>query len=69
MLEYLWLWLACFVNIVVYVCLALVVKGFLVVKNGRLSIAARKDRRYSRLVAGRGATGGKESGNIALQML
>ena len=43
-LEYIWLWLAALVDIVVYVFLALVVKGFIIVNRGRMRIATREER-------------------------
>lgn len=43
-LEYLWLWIAAFVDIIVYVFLALVVKGFIIVNGGKMRIATGDDR-------------------------
>jgi hypothetical protein len=61
------MWLACFVNIVVYVFLALVVKGIVVVEKGKLRFPARKDRVSARLAAHRG--GSREAGANAMQLL
>lgn len=43
-LEYIWLWIAAFVDIIVYVFLALVVKGFVIVNGGRMHIATGEER-------------------------
>jgi len=42
--EYLWLWIAAFVDIVLYVLLALVVKGFIVINGCKIRIPANEER-------------------------
>ncbi|KAI3622476.1 hypothetical protein WG66_015193 [Moniliophthora roreri] len=42
-LEYLWMWLAAFMNLVCYVLIALVLKGLLVVGEGRIRFRRRRN--------------------------
>jgi hypothetical protein len=67
-LEYFWLYLACFVNIVVYVFLFLVVKGVVVVQGGKIHIPPKKDRVAAQLASDRSKTF-KEAGDVAMQLL
>ena len=53
-LEYFWLWLAAFFNILIYVFLALVIKGIVVVENGRICLRRGYERTTSRFTSGIG---------------
>jgi len=66
-LEYFWLWLAAFGNIIIYASLFLVVKGIIVVRGSKIHLRGRKDRYYNRYATPRDE--GNKSSAIAMQML
>jgi hypothetical protein len=64
--EYLWLWLAAVVNMIVYGFLALVVVRIVVVEEGRIRISRSSEREGQWNLSNRGAS---DSGAVAMQLL
>ncbi|KII93804.1 hypothetical protein PLICRDRAFT_405927 [Plicaturopsis crispa FD-325 SS-3] len=65
-LEYLWMWLAAFFNIIIYIFLALVVRGFITVDGSKIRIPNKREREGKRLSS---SSIRRKGGVIALQML
>lgn len=70
-LQYLWMWVTAFVDILVYICLALVVKGFVTFSNGRIRINTGGERVPSNLPSGHGhdSEGGWDGTSVAFKLL
>jgi hypothetical protein len=66
-LEYLWLWLACFLNIILYVFLALVIKGVVIVENGRMRFRKSNEPRRAKFTSSRGDHA--DASAVAMRML
>lgn len=68
-LEYLWLYTAAFVDLMVYSILALVVKGFIVVDGCNMRITTREEWVHKKFVASSHGGTWRESKSIALGLL
>jgi len=66
-LEYLWLFVAAFANIIIYVFLALVIKGVIVVERFRVRFPTRDEQTMRSRVSDHRS--GSEQTNIGLQLL
>jgi len=53
-LEYFWLWMSAFLNIVIYIFLALIIKGVLVVENGKIRLLRNHERTTNHYASGIG---------------
>jgi hypothetical protein len=67
-LEYLWMWIAAFLNIVVYVFLALVLKRMIIIDGHRLRWL-RGEREGQRSSTNSDAEPRRDEGTIAFQLL
>ena len=45
-LEYFWMWMAAFMNILLYIPITLVLKGFMTVSGWRVKFLSRSERRH-----------------------
>ena len=68
-LEYLWMWIAALVVTVVYIFLALVVKGFVSVDGGRIRITIGQKRVHRDLTASHDGGAGRDGTSIAICLL
>jgi hypothetical protein len=68
-LEYLWMWIAALVVTVVYIVLALVVKGFVSVDGGRIRITIGQKRVHRDLTASHDGGAGRDGTSIAICLL
>jgi len=66
--EYLWLWVAAFVDIVLYVFLALVVKGFIVINGSTIRITTGEERVRQSLTSRR-SSGKDVTSTVAIGLL
>ena len=69
-LEYLWLWMTAFVDLIVYAFLALVVKGFIVVNGSSIHITTGEERVQKQFASSQQGSSGKDTGkSVALGLL
>jgi len=68
-LEYLWMWLAAFIDIFVYIFLALVVTGFVAANEGRIRINASRQPVSINLSSRRGTAMGTDRTIMAIKLL
>ncbi|KIM86585.1 hypothetical protein PILCRDRAFT_815818 [Piloderma croceum F 1598] len=68
-LEYLWLWIAAFVVLVVYASLALILKGFIVVKRGSIRFTTSEDRVKRQFTSSHSTSRRLDSNSVAMKLL
>jgi hypothetical protein len=68
-LEYLWLWIAAFVDLVVYASLALIFKGFIIVNRGSIRFTTSEDRVRRQFISSLSTSRRLDSNSAAMRML
>jgi hypothetical protein len=66
--QYLWLWIAAFVDTILYVFLALVVKGFVIIEGSKVRIATGEDR-VRQSSTSRSGSGKDVTSTVAISLL
>ena len=66
-LEYLWLWITAFVDLVVYASLALILKGFVIVNRGSIHFTTSEDRLQSQFTSTQSTSRRQDS--VAMRLL
>jgi hypothetical protein len=68
-LEYLWLWIAAFVDLIVYASLALILKGFVVVNKGSIHFTTSEERVQRQFMTSQSTTRRRDSNSVAMRLL
>ncbi|KIM75363.1 hypothetical protein PILCRDRAFT_827270 [Piloderma croceum F 1598] len=68
-LEYLWLWITAFVDLVVYASLALILKGFIIVNRGSIRFTTSEDRVQRQFTSSQSTSRRQDSNSVAMRLL
>lgn len=65
-LEYFWMWFTALLNIALYVPLALVLKGYIIIDGFKVRVPRRDERSHLNMT---NSNGMKDAGRLAMEML
>jgi len=68
-LQYIWLWIAAFVDVILYAFLALVVKGFIIVNGGSIRVTTGEERVHKCLTSQRSGGSRDATTTVAIGLL
>jgi hypothetical protein len=68
-LQYIWLWIAAFVDVILYAFLALVVKGFIIVNGGSIRVTTGEERVHKSLTSQRSGGSRDVTTTVAIGLL